>query len=58
MITLDTRNIKVSSVDQKLWKKVKTFIFGAVILKKILYGCHQELIAPGTPFKIDHHDLP
>ena len=40
-----------------IWKKVKTFIFGA-ILKKIQYGRHQESIAPGTPSKIDHYDLP
>ena len=57
-ITLDTRIIKILHLDQKIWKKIKTFIFGAAILKKIQYGRHQELIAPGTPSKIDHYDLP
>ena len=38
--------------------KVKTFIFGGGHFEKIQYGCHQELIAPGTPSKIDHYDLP
>ena len=45
-------------MDQKIWKKVKTFIFGAAILEKIQYGRHQELISAGTPSKIDHYDLP
>ena len=57
-ITLDTRIIKISPVDQKIWKKVKTFIFGGGHFEKIQYGRHQELIAPGTPSKIDHYDLP
>ena len=57
-ITLDTRIIKISHVDQKIWKKVKTFIFGGGHFEKIQYGHHQELIAPGTPSKIDHYDLP
>ena len=38
--------------------KVKTFIFGGGHFEKIQYGHHQELIAPGTPSKIDHYDLP
>ena len=57
-ITLDTRIIKISYVDQKIWKKIKTFIFGGGHFEKIQYGHHQELIAPGTPSKIDHYDLP
>ena len=57
-ITLDTRIIKISHVDQKIWKKIKTFIFGGGHFEKIQYGRHQELIAPGTPSKIDHYDLP
>ena len=57
-IPLDTRIIKLSHVDQKKWKKVKTFIFGGGHLEKIQYGRHQKLIAPGTPSKIDHYDLP
>ena len=57
-ITLDTRNIKISHVDQKIWKKVKTLIFGGGHFEKIQYGRHQELIAPGNPSKIDHYDLP
>ena len=57
-ITLDTRLIKISHVDQKIWKKVKTFIFGGGHFEKIQYGCPQELIALGTPSKIDHYDLP
>ena len=57
-ITLDTRIIKISHVDQKIWKKVKTFIFGDGHFEKIQYGRHQELIAPGTPSEIDHCDLP
>ena len=57
-ITLDTRIIKISHVDQKIWKKVKTFIFGGGHFEKIQYGCHQELIAPGTPSEIDHYDRP
>ena len=57
-ITLDTRNIKISDLDQNIWKKVKTFIFGGGHFEKIQYGHHQELIGPGTPSKIDHYDLP
>ena len=57
-ITLDTGIIKRSHVDQKIWKKVKTFFFGGGHFEKIQYGCHQELIAPGTPSEIDHYDLP
>ena len=57
-ITLDTRIIKISHVDQKIWKKIKTFIFRGDHFEKIQYGCHQELIALGTPYKIDHYDLP
>ena len=57
-ITLDPRIIKISHVDQKIWKKVKTFIFGGSHFEKIQDGRHQELIAPGTPSKIDHYDLP
>ena len=57
-ITLGTRIIKISHVDQKIWKKVKTFIFGGGHFEKIQDGHHQELIAPGTPSKIDHYDLP
>ena len=57
-ITLDTRIIKISHVDQKIWKKVKTFLFGGGHFEKIQYGCHQELIALGTPSEIDHYDLP
>ena len=57
-ITLDARIIKISHVDQKIWKKVKTFIFGGGHFEKNQYGRHQELIAPGTPSKIDHYDLP
>ena len=57
-ITLDTRIIKISYVDQKIWKKIKTFIFRGGHFEKIQYGRHQELIAPGTPSKIDHYDLP
>ena len=56
-ITSDTRNIKISHVDQKIWKKVKTFIFGGGHFEKKQYGCYQELIAPGTPSKTDHYDL-
>ena len=56
--TLDTRIIKISHVDQKIWKKVKTFIFGGGHFEEIQYGCHQEFIAPGTPSRIDHYDLP
>ena len=44
-------------MDQKIWKKVKTFIFGGGHFEKIQYGRHQELIAPGTPSKNDHYDL-
>ena len=57
-ITLDTRIIKISRVDQKKWKKVKTFIFWGSHFEKIQYGRHQELKAPGTPSKIDHYDPP
>ena len=57
-ITLDTRIIEISHVDQKIWKKVKTFILGGGHFEKIQYGRHQELIASGTPSKIDHYDLP
>ena len=57
-ITLDTRIIEISHVDEKIWKKVKTSIFGGGHFEKIQYGCHQELIAPGTPSKIDQYDLP
>ena len=57
-ITLDTRIIKISHVDQNIWKKVKTFIFWDGHFEKIQYGRHQELIALGTPSKIDHYDLP
>ena len=57
-ITLDTRIIKILHVDQKIWKKVKTFIFRGGHFEKIQDGRHQELIAPGTPSKIDHYDLP
>ena len=57
-IILDTRIIKISHVDQKIRKEVKTFIFGRRPFWKIQYGRHQELIAPGTPSKIDHYDLP
>ena len=57
-ITLDPRIIKISHVDQKIWQKVKTFIFGGGHFEKIQDGHHQELIAPGTPSKIDHYDLP
>ena len=57
-IILDPRIIKISHVDQKIWKKVKTFIFGGGHFEKIQDGRHQELIAPGTPSKIDHYDLP
>ena len=57
-ITLDTRIINISHVDQKIWKKVKTFIFGGGHFEKIQYDRHQELISPGTPSKIDHYDLP
>ena len=55
-ITLDTRIIKISHLDQKIWKKIKTFIFEGGHFEKIQYGRHQELIAPGTPSKIDHYD--
>ena len=57
-ITLDTRIINISHVDQTIWKKVKTFIFGGGHFEKIQYGRHQELISPGTPSKIDYYDLP
>ena len=57
-IILDTRIIKIFHVEQKIWNKVDSFIFGATILKKIQYGHHEELIAVGTPSKIDHNDLP
>ena len=57
-IRLDTRFIKISHVDQKIWQKVKTFIFGGGYFEKIQYGRHQELIASGTPSKIYHYDLP
>ena len=57
-IILDTRIIKISHVDQKIWKKVKTFIFGGGHFEKIQDGHQQELIAPGTPSEIDHYDLP
>ena len=57
-ITLDTWIIKISHLDQNIWKKVKTFIFGGGHFEKIQYGRHQELIAPSTPSKIDHYDLP
>ena len=57
-ITLDTRIIKISHLDQNIWKKVKTLIFGGGHFEKIQYGHHHELIAPGTPSKIDHYDLP
>ena len=57
-ITLDTRIIKISHVDQKISKKVKTFIFWGGHFEKIQYGRHQELIATGTPSKIDQYDLP
>ena len=57
-ITWDTRIIKIPHVDQKIWKKVKTFIFGGGHFEKIQYGRHQELIALGTLSKIDHYDLP
>ena len=45
-------------MDQKICKKSKTFIFGGGHFEKIQYGRHQELIASGTPSKIDHYDLP
>ena len=57
-ITLDTWIIKISHVDQNIWKKVKTFIFGTGHFEEIQDGHHQELIALGTPSKIDHYDLP
>ena len=57
-ITLDTRIVKISHVVQKIWKKVKTFIFGSGYFEKIQYGHLKELIASGTPSKIDHYDLP
>ena len=57
-ITLDTRIIKISHVDQKKWKKVKTFIFGGGHFEKNQYDRLQDLKAPGTPSKIDHYDPP
>ena len=55
--TSDTRIIEISHVDQKIWKEVKTFILGGSHFEKIQDGGHQELIALGTPSKIDHYDL-
>ena len=56
-ITLDTRTINISHVDQNIWNKVYSFIFGGGHFGEIQYGRHQELIALGTPSKIDHYDL-
>ena len=39
-------------------KENKNLHFWGGHLKEIQYGRHQELIAPGTPSKIDHYDLP
>ena len=38
--------------------KENPFIFGGSHFENIQNGCHQKLIAPGTPSKIDHYDLP
>ena len=38
--------------------KVDSFIFGGGHFEKIHYGRHQELIAVGTPSKINHYDQP
>ena len=39
-------------------KESKIPNLGGGHFEKIQYGRHQELIAPGTPSKIDHYDLP
>ena len=39
-------------------KESKNFHIQGRPFWKIQYGRHQELIAPGTPFQIDHYDLP
>ena len=39
-------------------KENKNLHFRGGHFEKIQYGRHQELIAPGTPSKIDHYDLP
>ena len=44
-------------IDQNIWNKVYSFIFGDGHFEKIQYSHHQELIALGTPSKIDHYDL-
>ena len=49
---LDTKIIKIYHMDQKIWNKADSFIFGGgQFEKKIQYGRHQELIAAGTPLK-------
>ena len=55
-ITLDTRTIKIFNMDQKIWNKVNSFIFGGGHCENIQYGWHQELIALGTPSKIVYYD--
>ena len=39
-------------------KESKNLHFRGGHFEKIQDGRHQELIAPGTPSKIDHYDLP
>ena len=43
-------------IDQNIWNKVDSLIFRGGHFEKIQYSRHQELIALGTPSKIDHYD--
>ena len=43
-------------IDQKIRNKVDSLIFGGGYFEKIQYSRNQELIALGTPSKIDHYD--
>ena len=52
-ITLGTRTIEISHVDQKIWNEVYCFNFGVVFLKKIQH----EMVALGTTSEIDRNDL-
>ena len=43
-------------IDHNIWNKVDSLIFRGGHFEKIQYSRHQELIALGTPSKIDHYD--
>ena len=57
-IELDTRIIGISRMDQKIWNKEDSFIFGGGHFEKMKYDRYQGLIAACTPSKIDNYDLP